>query len=279
MKKKVKACIAVGVAGFILVNGVPKIVLKKGYEYSFRKNSLAYEQQINEYDNYVKEYAQYINSLGLSDLEIIMKVMKDSWDTINGYGKAEDLVVGFYRLSFQEEGKGVCTSFADDFTAKMNAINPKYKAENVYVYMDNSENAPVQRVNIERTMLPDSSETQEETSKEKKYGNHLVSMIRIPEHKICLIVDPTNLMLGIMKNGKIYMFNTMNKDMMEYKINSNFIFSEEFFSNNVNEYLQTFNKPVISDEEIENAYGYESQNAAFEKIDDLELPMTLKRLL
>lgn len=73
------------------------------------------------------------------------------WLSIQDYRFAENLPLGLYRLSFQEEGLGVCTSFADDFTHKMNDINLKYNAENIYVYMnDATEKTKVDVINIRR---------------------------------------------------------------------------------------------------------------------------------
>lgn len=279
MKKRVKKWVALGVAGFIMVNGVPKIAMKKLYNYSCHKNSKTYEMVIDKYDNYVQEYANYINSLGLTDLEIIMKVMKDSWGNIQGYGKPDELVTGYFRLAFQEEGKGVCSSFADDFTAKINAINPKFNAENLYVYLHNDDYDQVNRVNIERNILDSSTpEVTEESKKAKKYGNHLVTKIEIPEQNLTLIVDSTNLLIGVMKNGKISILNSTNKDIMENKFHANLIFSEESLTKDVGEYFQTFGNSTLTNEEIENMYGFYSQNEAYEKINQLEeLPLSLRK--
>ena len=98
-------------------------------EEKIEENATKYETEIDKYNNDIEEYAKYINSLELDHLEIIMKVIKDQWEEYQ-YCPDEDLISGYYRLSFQEKGYGVCTSFADDFTAKMNAINPKYEAKN-----------------------------------------------------------------------------------------------------------------------------------------------------
>ena len=111
-------------------------IQKSSYKNICDKNTLTYEDEIEAYDKFLEDYATYINSLNLNDLEIIIKVMIDTLNQIDGYGRADNLISGYYGLSFMLEGKGVCTSFADDFTRKMNKINPKYNARNVVVYVD-----------------------------------------------------------------------------------------------------------------------------------------------
>ena len=121
------------------------------YSRNIEKNAYEYSTELQTYNSFLEQYAQYINSLELSDIEIFVKVMKDIWEDIDGYGKADNLITGYARLSFQEEGKGVCTSFADDFTARINAINPKYNARNLIVYIDETQDAS--RINISRKVL------------------------------------------------------------------------------------------------------------------------------
>ena len=191
------------------------------------QNTITYSEEINEYNNYIKEYSEEIKSLELNDLQTIMKVIKDTWESIDGYKVCDDLVFGYYRLSFYEEEKiGVCTSFADDFTAKMNEINPLYNARNIVVYLDDSETADFKVANIERTILGDSEndETNENSDLRdviltKLFGNHMVSAVDIPGQNITLIVDSTNPAIGIFKSGKIYIFNCKNSDeLINYKV-------------------------------------------------------------
>ena len=275
-RRKVISCIATGiVCGILILNAIPKVIVNKVYNHVYKENLIKYEEQLHDYNEYVNKYADYINSLGLdSDMEIIVKVIRDMWLSIQGYGFAEKLPLGLYRLSFQEEGLGVCTSFADDFTHKMNAINPKYNAENIYVYMNEaSENTKVDVINIERNKISqdNSNGEVEQTNFQKSIGNHMVSLITIPDKNYYLIVDPTNLFIGIFKNGKIEILNCSDKNIMDYRINSNLMLSEEELGINLSEYFKSFIPKSDSDKEIEELYGYKAQSEALANVKKLDL--------
>lgn len=265
MSKLVKSGAAI-LAGAIIINNAVNIFAKKYYCKQVKENSIRYEQEIEDYNQYVQDYADYINSLNLSDTEIIMKLMHDIWNEV-GYAESDNLIQGYYRLSFQEEGKGVCTSFADDFTAKMNAINPEYDAKNIIVYADD---AVVQIVDIERTVLEKIEEDEETKKNQEKYGNHMVSVIEIPNDNLYLIVDVTKLLIGVLKDGKIKILNTKDEDFMEYKVNVSRIYSLESNSVLKEEYRDTFNEPTISFEELEEKYGFEAQKEALESVEKID---------
>lgn len=233
-------------------------------------NKDKYSKEIDEYNEAIEEYAKTINSLNLNHLEIIMKVISDQWDSYY-YRVDEDLISGYYRLSFQEKGYGVCTSFADDFTAKMNAINPAYEAKNVTCYMSDEIDAKeLKLVDIDRKVVSirdfDDDEVVSFFVKLFETGNHMVSMISIPNEDYKLIVDPTNLMIGLIKNGKMYIFNSSNPNIMEYVRNGNIIVLSEDYVSEKDTYYQC----EESYNELCNIYGYEEQREALDYVEELE---------
>ncbi len=269
---------------------------------TIEENTKKYSEEIDEYNQSIEDYANYINSLNLTDLQIIMKVINDQWEMYK-YGQDEDLITGYYRLSFQENGYGVCTSFADDFTAKMNAINPAYEAKNVYCYVSDSiMKETIEIVDIERKKVSspepvrieneeeqypsyqepnDKENQQEEATQEpnqstnlitrilfstKVYGNHTVSMIKIPGEEYNLIVDPTNLMIGVIKDGQIYMFNTNSEDTIEYVQKGNIVLGGKDYVSRKDTYYESDDTL----EEITCIYSYEEQLEALRYIENLD---------
>ena len=232
------------------------------------ENATIYEEQINENQKHIDEYAKEIKSLNLTDLQIIMKVMNDIWAEIDGYGVAENLPVGYCRLAFQEEGKGVCTSFADEFTTRMNTINKEYNAKNIIVKLNSNEMGKLKTCDIEQTVLDVPENLDEETltipSLADLTGNHMVSIIDIPNTDITLMVDTTNLLIGIFKNGKIYVLNNDSYEFIEYSYLLNGMCSEYGSEN----YIFKLNKNIDAEliEDVSDAYGYEAQEKALEYI-------------
>jgi len=252
---------------------------KTKYKNEVDSNSKKYEQEINLYNKFLKEYAKYVKSLELSETEMILKVIKDIWSDIDGYGKCDDLILGYERLAFQEEGKGVCSSFADDFTARINAINPEYDAKNIYVYLNDLEDGKtMERIDFERKNLEQYSNIDEETLKtQNKYGNHMVSVMELKDKNLYLVVDPTNLLIGVLKDGEIDILNTNDDNLMDYKLESNNIFSLDSEEEIKKDYEDTFEDPTITLEEIENLYGIDAQEEAFDKINEVD--NNIKRLV
>ena len=261
---------------YIAIQLVVIMLLSKVYLYNGFKafqtltdeNKIEYSSEIEEYDKNLEKYAKYINSLNLTHLQTIMKVMNDQWEEYK-YCVDEDLIVGYYRLSFQEKGYGVCTSFADDFTAKMNAINPKYEAKNVYCKMtDNLNENEVEIVDLDRNII-EVVRDDENTSilpKLLNTGNHVVSMIKIPDEEYYLIIDSTNLMIGLIKNGKIHIFNSTNPDTMKYTKNGNLLMGGPDYVSK----LDTYYSCDETYDELNEIYGYEEQVDALEEIRKIE---------
>ena len=231
-------------------------------------NENKYEADIDEYNKSIDDYAEYISSLNLTDIEVIMKIISDEWEEYK-YESPEEMIVGYYRLSLEKEKKGVCREFADDFTSKINAINKEYNASNLFCYADVKEvDENTKIVDINREVNEESFNTPLLLKAlTKKYGNHVVSIINIPNEDYMLVVDPVNLLIGVVDDGEIYIFNDSNeKGILNYKYPSNYIFGG-------NDYVK---KEVINtniDESVdylEKLYGYNAQKEALKSIEEKE---------
>ena len=139
------------------------------------KNAIEYEEEIENYNNTITKYAEEIKKMDLTDIQIIMKVVSDMWENINGYGNPQKDITGYYRLDMANEGVGVCRNMADDVTAKLNAINPEYNARNMVCYID--ENAGIENfANIKRT-YDNTGNIQTEEEKEEQTQTNQVSVL------------------------------------------------------------------------------------------------------
>lgn len=264
--------LSLSASALYLYNGL----FRWNYNRNIEKNAYEYATELQNYNEFLEQYAKYINSLELSDMEIFVKVMKDIWEDIDGYGKADDIIHAYYRLSFQEEGKGVCTSFADDFTARINAINPNYDAKMVVVSMG-EEDLDVERLNIERKKLSENSENNE-SAFTKIYGNHAVSIVYLKDYNLYMMVDPTNLFIGIFRNGKIDILDVKDNGYLDFKYNSSTHYTSDSYKEIFGDYLKTFSRSNLSNEEIVSMFGYEAQVNALDKINviDEETPRLVK---
>lgn len=244
---------------------------------SVQKNALQYAEEIKTYDTRVKEYAQEVNSMNLSDIEIFMKVISDMWSEIDGYGTPEKDIYGFLRLDLGEGGVGVCRNMADDVTAKLNAINPEYTARNLIVYMDTNESLNL--ADIDRTVL-ETNPTVENGGQEESeivssvrtfVGNHAVTAVDVPGKNITLILDSTNPSIGVFKDGKIHMFSIddgkgYNVAPAGQVIFGGFISMGDVLVTEVSSQLNT----ELSIEELEQEWGVAKQNSALEKLQKIK---------
>ena len=266
-------------AALIIVNVFYDDFVRFSYKRTFKDNTKKYEQEIDLYNEFLKEYAKYIKSLELSETEMIIKVIKDIWTDIDGYGKCNDLILGYERLAFQEEGKGVCSSFADDFTARINAINPEYDAKNIIVYMNDLEQGKkIEVIDFERNVIELSTNVDEDIlKKQKKFGNHMVSVMELKDKNLYLVVDPTNLLIGILRDGEIKILNTNDEEIMDYRFDSSTYLSLESKKELKEDYEDTFEEPTITEKEIDELYGFDAQEEAYEKINEVD--SNVKRLV
>lgn len=257
------------------------------------ENAIKYAEEIEKYNEKIDKYAEEVRALNLDDTKIMMKVMSDMWAGIKGYGKPKLDISGFYRLDLaNEDGVGVCRNMADDVTAKLNAINPKYNARNFIVKIDTEQElnmAKIDRNIIQTNETVAEKETEQNKKDEKEtenkeesveegskfsetiLGNHVVTAVDIPEQNITLIVDPTNPGLGVFKNGKIYMFSSPNGESLEIKPIGDVILKG---TSNTIEVVKDIAKSFLPCEleldELEKIYGTEAQNKALEELKKLE---------
>lgn len=258
--------------GLTIVSGGFSTMISSQYDQVIENNSKVYQSEIKDYDEEIKTYAEHINSMNLSDLEIIMKVMNDMWNSIDGY-KIPDMydAIGYPRLALYMDGYGVCRNMADDFTARMNAINPNYEACNLNVYLKEAEINNIRRTTlVNYNTIADNSEQEENIDYKSEIisnltGNHMVSCVKLKEDDVLLIVDPTNPSIGVLKNGEITMLS--NQMMKEIKIKP--VGNLMLGSDNRKEYLKKLTESLFTAGDIntlKEKYGITSQNETLEEI-------------
>ncbi|HHW69260.1 MAG TPA: hypothetical protein GX747_02880, partial [Tenericutes bacterium] len=238
-----------------------------------KENAITYMDDIDEYNNNIQKYASEINKMELSDLEVIMKVMSDMWNSIKGYGTPEKDIGGYYRLDLMDEnGYGVCRNMADDITAKLNAINPNYNARNLIVYLYDNEwtFSNIDRVfnNNEQEVISNTSDEGFDTT--KIWGNHMVTAIDIKDENITLIIDPTNVSLGILKNGKIHMFSTKDGKGLKIKPIGMSLLGIKGVKDHASLIIDSYLSSNTSIEELKEKYGLDAQNNALKYLANLE---------
>ncbi len=106
--------------------------------------------------------------------------------------------------------------------------------------------------------------------KEKFRGNHAIVAIDSTEDNITLLIDPTNLSLGIYKDGKIIMFNERQKDKAVYDrrfIGEISMQGTKKLVESPLDYIKSFRELELTMEELEEKYGVEAQNKMLEEIE------------
>lgn len=251
---------------FLVLSTISLIILFKNTEAIISDNSVKYEQQIEKYNNHICDYAEEINQLELNDFEKIIKVMYDEWNYIEGYGNSSLDEMGFYRLGLAEQNSsGVCRNIADDVTAKLNAINPKYEAKNLIVNME-CDDLTIANIDVRTSSSYDPSSGESKEYIQKLFGNHLITIAKIPDTNILLAIDTTNPSIGIYKNGKIYSFSTIDGTGYYKPILGNILFGINHYLDiqhiNFESYIEE-SQPVS---ELKQEYGLDIQNKILEKI-------------
>ena len=258
--------------GLTIVSGGFSTMISSQYDQVIENNSKVYQSEIKDYDEEIKTYAEHINSMNLSDLEIIMKVVNDMWNSIDGY-KTPDMydAIGYPRLALYMDGYGVCRNMADDFTARMNAINPNYEACNLNVYLKEAEINNIRRTTlVNYNSIADNSEQEENIDYKSEIisnltGNHMVSCVKLKEDDVLLIVDPTNPSIGVLKNGEITMLSNQMMKGIKIKPVGNLMLG----SDNRKEYLKKLTESLFTAGDIntlKEKYGITSQNETLEEI-------------
>lgn len=255
-KQKIKAAISIISAYAILQSWNYCAVINQDLANTKKaklENEKNFSQQIDEYNqnNYV--YANEIKALNLSDLETIMLIMNDMKNNYT-YGQTTFDIRGYWRLHFDEYGQGVCASYADDFVAKINEINPDYNARCIGVWTcpTNEEVAMI---------LNDILFDNTAVISQKKFGNHGVVALDIKDGNYTLVVDPTsNIVVGILKNGKIYRFKT--DYVYDYKFASSIIYTQEDFKEYIKNIKNTFRFDNVTWWELMKTYNEETLEEA-----------------
>ncbi len=258
--------------GLTIVSGGFSTMISSQYDQVIENNSKVYQSEIKDYDEEIKTYAEHINSMNLSDLEIIMKVMNDMWNSIDGY-KIPDMydAIGYPRLALYMDGYGVCRNMADDFTARMNAINPNYEACNLNVYLKEAEINNIRRTTlVNYNSIADNSEQEENIDYKSEIisnltGNHMVSCVKLKEDDVLLIVDPTNPSIGVLKNGNIYMLSNQVMFGIDVKSVGNLMLGTDTRKNYLKKVTESFFTNGNLDT-LKEKYGITSQNETLEEI-------------
>ncbi len=251
------------------------------------KNKETYEKEIHEYVEKIGDYAEHVKGMGLTDIQIFMKVMDNMWKGIKGYGTPQKDLTGYLGLDLaDEEGRGTCRNMASDVAEKLNKINPKYKARTMAVLM--RTDSFYQIANIKRNIIETDStvaegvEKEEETDElisnignmlksavENTLGNHMVTLVDIPEENLTLVLDPTNPGIGVYMNGIIVMLNDAEGERVVYvaKEYSQAVLVKGGFDGileTIQGYLNSFGKSKLTFDEMVDKYGLRSQNDALE---------------
>lgn len=179
----------------------------------YQRETNMYNDEIIKYNNRIEKYAEQISALNLTDLQVIMKIMSDMWEEIDGYGIPKINATTYMRLDIQENGVGVCRNMADDMTTKLNMINPDFNARNLLVNLNDNETSQdgFTTANIERKQAEQENLSNDElqqlfdTNNNEgilNTGNHMVTVAEMSEDNTTLIIDPTNANLGVFVNRR-----------------------------------------------------------------------------
>lgn len=106
----------------------------------------------------------------------------------------------------------------------------------------------------------------------------MVTAVDVPDKNITLILDPTNPGIGVFKDGKIYMFSTIDGNGIEIKHIGEFVLEgyETVIDIIKDEIKSIFLPCEYSIEELRKMYGPEALNEALDYIKSLEEKETKK---
>lgn len=248
-------------------------------EYTKSKEEKLHIEQIQEYISNTEEYADSVSKMNLSQIETLMKVTDDMWKNIEGYGKPKIDLLSYPGLDLAtQDGVGVCRNMADDVARKLNAIDENYNARVLAVYREGNDYifANVERKEVEEEK---NEEDPEETTEKQIIsdevinkiipytGNHRVVILDSIEENATLVLDPTNPGIGVIKNGKITMFNSVGDNKVIFKVTPimDFIQSDDRLGLGTT-LLDTYKKTDLSLEQLQEKYGIEEQNKALESV-------------
>lgn len=229
---------------------------------------------IREYDNELEKYASKFDTKTMSTMEIIMTVMNDvRSNTQYGINENEKEIFNNYRLVLNSNNNiGVCRHMADKFTTIMNMIDPRYEAYNLLVSL-NGDCDTLKKCDIDspisQSYLENINEDEENKPllNEKIFANHMVSVLKPIDADYYLVVDVTNPSIGVLDNGKIYMFNSNDTSFIEYRPVHQYFGNIDHYGDINKELLMSVFKK-INIEELNKIYGLDEQNKILKKIKD-----------
>ncbi len=142
--------------------------------------------------------------------------------------------------------------------------NPNLKDEN-----DNSIPLKISKIDNTQKLSMDNFKvsvnmTQDEYN--QTIGNHVITIMDIPNQKLPIVVDATNPSIGVLKDGKIIMLSTIEGKGIEH------VPIGEIFFNSVNTNIKYYAdnlKSYLSDESIEelkDKYGTDALNKALNEV-------------
>lgn len=224
-------------------------------------------QRVDVLIELIKEYTpEYM--LSLSDAVVVSSIISiDGADTEvshafgNTYGK---MVIN--NTIYGEIKEGIIVEYL-----KSGGIMPleeyeKYEAKNLIVCtQDNNWQFADIEIKYASDYIPASGEESNELDK-NVWGNHLITVAKLPDTNILLTIDPTNPSIGVIKNGRIYTFSTPDKNGLKTPILGNMIYGVEHYIDTGIINLESFilnDKPI---EVLESEYGIDCQNKILEKI-------------
>ncbi len=262
----------------LIKDKIPLVNEYNDYKLNVSINKEAYKNEIEEYNNWISKYCQELKKLNLTDLELFVKLIYDLREN-NVYDNNTLSLAGFERILLYYNKRGCCRHFADDITAKLNCINPKYNARNVYVYVKNvnsntyvlpkkRKKAVFYKGNVKVTK---ENKTVIDEKEFLKYGNHVVCAADIPNKNITIMIDPTNFILGYFKGKDVIVFGK-NKTGYKYDKKKKIGYKRTVITNYernslfdiLKNELKNSLRILTSNEKINRLYGKEAQKRACE---------------
>lgn len=237
---------------------VPTLPAVSGEQKKFQSR-IEHKKEIQKYNKTIIEHAEKIKKFNLTNFEVIMKVMADLQDEMVGYGKPLIDAYGYMGMDITENGIGFCRNQADYVADLLNEINPDFNAVITNVYMDTEIN--MQPTEIERKVIQDDEYRFKNPNilGEHIMGNHQIVEIEMPGENTILLVDPTNVALGYVNDGKYYLFSTEKGDGYEVRPLGQFTLGIEESIDYI-EMMYKSRKSDLTFEEAAEKYGVEQQN-------------------
>lgn len=250
---------------------------------SMKEINQNYSKELQEYNDRIEPYVEYLKKQDLTQLQLIMKILDDMHADIEGYGTPKISVPLYGRIDFAEEGGvGVCRNMADHLTTVLNEINPSYNARNFMVYADFGEEMNI--ANVERKLANEeviqgditeeemqNNRNGEPTNFTKQIGNHAITILELQDEDLTILVDSTNPAIGVYVDGKIQMLS--NDDL---KINSANIMNaisrgKTGTFQTISELTQSITNRKLDINQLEEKFGVEAQNKALEEVQNMNL--------